>query len=324
VLKQLFARGPEESARAAEQLRHELQLERDRHQREIEAERERRQHELETERERRQNEIEAERERRERDLAAERRDRDTQLALIDRLHRSELENLRTAHAQVLTTKDEQLSRLTDEMRALRSAARQPDTLSDLERMGKVVSAVRTFVPGLAGEVAEEPKTGWERILERAAPLVDRVVENASKPAPVTIYQAAPIPPGFAPRYPALVRPTGSAQHARERMAAVRPSTVSPAQTVAPTAAAAAPADTVGEGLAFLEGAFRGEDAIEEVARSAKESFAASDLQALVAAGPEFLAAEIEKRAPDSLLASSGGKRYLRELVEAIKSQLPAT
>ena len=54
------------------------------------------------------------------------------------MHCSEVENLKMAHAQVLTTKDDQIVRLHDELRALREMAKPQDTLSDLQRLGEVV------------------------------------------------------------------------------------------------------------------------------------------------------------------------------------------
>jgi len=50
-------------------------------------------------------------------------------------------------------------------------------------------------------------------------------------------------------------------------------------------------------------------------------FPKSELHLVIQAGPERLLDEIERRSPDSVLASPGGRRYLRELVEALNAKL---
>ena len=321
VLKVLFGRGHEDAARTVEQMRHELQLERDRHQRETEAERERH-----------QRDIEAERERRTRELEAERRDHKQQIDLIERLHRSELDNLRTSHVQLVATKDENIQRLAEDVRTLKGASRPPDALGDLERVGKVVNAVRNFAPVLGGgdEVAA---SGWERLFDHAKPLLEKVADNLSKPAPVHVHPpAAPAP--MAPRSGTLVPFRRAAPSAGVARHPSRPSpTAPPVTTPASTAASAATnalgdtpnptgsSSTLAEGLDFLEAAFKGEKPVDEVSRTASSLFPKSELRFLVQAGPDRLADEIEKRSPDSLLVSPGGRRYLRELTAALKSHL---
>lgn len=311
VLKFLFGRGQEDAGRTADQLRHELQLERDRHQREIEAERDRR----------------------EREVSAERREHEQQLRLIERLHSSELENLRSSHAQLVATKDEHIARLNEEIRTLRSASRPPDALGDLERVGKVVHAVRNFIPGLGDE---EGPAGWERLLDRAKPIIDRVADNLSKPAPVQVIQTAPAPrhpfaPGLIPLRrpmprvaPPSVRPstTPASSGVAAHPAGARPTgAATSADPVAGASATATAPTSIVEGLRFLESAFKGEQPVEDVSRTATSLFPRAELRALVDAGPDQLMAEIERQSPDSILASSGGKRYLRDLLQTVKAQL---
>lgn len=300
-----------------EQQQRTFELERERHQRETDSQRERYQRELETERERRENE-----------LATERREHEQQLRLIERLHGSELENLRTSHAQLVATKDEHIGRLNEDIRTLRTAARPPDALGDLERVGKVVHAVRNFVPGLGAEPAEET-SGWERLIDHARPLIERVADNLSKPPPVQVFQPAVaatptrnIVPLRRPPAPVL-RP----QFRRSAPPTAAPTPTSPAHE--PTAAAPAAIEpsadttstTIAEGLNFLEAAFKGSRPVDEVARTASSLFPKGELRTLMQAGPDLLVGEIEKRSPDSLLASSGGRRYLRDLLAALEQHV---
>jgi hypothetical protein len=304
-----------------------VELERERYQRDSDAQRERYQRDLETERERRESE-----------LAAERREHEQQLRLIERLHASELENLRTSQSQLVATKDEHVARLSEDIRSLRSAARPPDALGDLERVGKVVTAVRNFVPGLSGEAAEET-SGWERLFDHARPLIEKVADNLSKQPPVQVFQA-PVP---APQTRGLVplrRPPAQVLRPQFRRRAPPPAAATPATTATtgiaaqpestPTAATASetsvaePTTMIAEGLNFLEAAFRGSRPVDEVARTASSLFPKAELRALMQAGPDLLVGEIERRSPDSLLASSGGRRYLRDLLAALEAHLEPT
>ncbi|MCU1281260.1 MAG: hypothetical protein JWM53_4806 [bacterium] len=375
VLRVLFGRSQEDANRTTDQLRQELQLERDRHDRDVQAERDRHQRQLDVERERNereieverrdreqgqrdigavreqqqralelererhqresdaqreryQRELETERERRENELAAERREHEQQLRLIERLHGSELENLRTSHAQLVATKDEHIGRLNEDLRTLRTAARPPDALGDLERVGKVVHAVRNFVPGLGGEAAEET-SGWERLIDHARPLIEKVADNLSKPPPVHVF-----PPPVASttqRRNLLRRPPAQVLRPHFRRSAPPPA-ATPTATSAPPESAptsptaietsvAAPSTAIAEGLNFLEAAFKGSRPVEEVARTASSLFPKGDLRALMQAGPDLLVGEIEQRSPDSLLASSGGRRYLRDLLAALEQHV---
>jgi hypothetical protein len=379
-------RAQEDLDRLIDQQKSELDLERERHQRTLEGERERHRRDLEQhereavtnrerqqrdlERQQREAELERERnqrdqerhqrelgaaaERHDRDVAAERRDREQQIAVIERLHRSEIETLRNSQAQLIMTKDEHLARLTDELSRLRSTANPPDALSDLRRVGEVVSAVREFVPGLSAEPSE-PASPWDKMLERAGPLMERIADNLTKPPPVHIVAppAAPrtptpsmpspapapsrplrrIPGSSVPldrhphgRRPASERPAASAPTAAPppRAPSLEPSPTIPTATAAPTpAAAAAPATTVLEGLTYLEDAVRKGKPVADVSRESRTLFPAIFLQQLVSAGPERVLGEIEQRSPDSVLVSPGGKRYLRELIDVFRADLDA-
>lgn len=376
VLRVLFGRSQDEANRATDQVRQELQLERDRNDRDIQAERERHQRQLEIERERHereleverrdrehshrevsalreqhqraieleqerhqreseaqreryQRELETERERREAELVAERREHEQQIRLLERLHGSELENLRTSHVQLVATKDEHIGRLSEDIRTLRTAARPPDALSDLERVGKVVHAVRNFVPGLGGEAPEEA-SGWERLFDHARPLIERVADNLSKPPPVHVFPpvvAAAPTRGLVPaRHQAarILRPQF------QRSAPPRPSAPTPASDMSTSRAETlpavesppmAPTPTIAAGLSFLETAFKESRPVDEVARTASSLFPKGELRALMQAGPDLLVGEIERRSPDSLLASSGGRRYLRDLLAAVANHV---
>jgi hypothetical protein len=92
----------------------------------------------------------------------------------------------------------------------------------------------------------------------------------------------------------------------------------------PESTAATPTATIAEGLSFLESAFKESHPVEEVARTASSMFPKDELRAVIQAGPDPVIAEIERRSPDSLLASSGGRRYLRDLLAALQPHVEPT
>jgi hypothetical protein len=317
--------------RDREQCERDIGAVREQQQRAVELERERNQRETEGQREHHQRELESERERRESELAAERREHEQQLRLIERLHASELENLRTSQVQLLATKDEHVTRLSEDLRTLRTSARPPDALGDLERVGKVVNAVRNFVPGLSGDAVEE-SSGWERLLDHARPLIEKVADNLSKPPPVHVFPP-PVAATQARNLVPLRRPP--AQILRPQFQRNSPQSATPSPTTgahestraAPAAVESTvttPMTTITEGLSFLEAAFKGSSPVEEVARTAASRFPKGELRALIQAGPDLLVGEIERRSPDSLLASSGGRRYLRDLLAALEPHVEST
>jgi hypothetical protein len=79
-----------------------------------------------------------------------------------------------------------------------------------------------------------------------------------------------------------------------------------------------------EGLGYLESAFRDGKPVAEVARESARLFPAGILRALVTGGPDLVVGEVEKRSPSSVLTSPGGRRYVRELLEALRADLDAT
>lgn len=318
VLKVLLARNNDDGGHQLELLRHELVAERERAARELQMDRERGARELQAERERASRELDAERERALREIEAERREHEKATTLLDRLHHSEVENLRTAHAQLTATKDAQIDRLEKELAAIRSQERPHDTLSDLERMGKVVTAMRTFMPGVASEPAEPPPLA-ERLLEYG---VEKFVDVASRAqqaaAQAPVSRPTPWPPTIA--VPTLPRMPGPGQPMP--MSGVAPAAVPrpPVPKPAPSTKALLTPDLV-QGLSFVETALQNNHAPVDVARTALSLFPRADLDALCAAGPERLIAEVEAANADSILASPAGHRFVRELIDALGSVL---
>ena len=347
VLKVLFGRN-DDGGRQLELLRHELlaereraardlqldrersarelQAERERASRELGAERERAGRELETERERASRDLEAERrehekavERAARDLEAERREHEKAVTLLDRLHHSDVENLRAAHAQLIATKDAHIDRVEKELAAVRSQERPHDTLSDLERMGKVVTAMRTFIPGVGAEPAEQAPLA-ERLIEYG---VEKFVDVAAKAQQAVAAQVAvptvAVPPSWVPPMatPLLPRPIAPPVSMRRPavVPAAPPQPAPPAATVAPRKPVLTP--QLLQGLSFVETALHNNHAPADVARTALSLFPRGDLEALCAAGPEKLIAEVEASNADSILASPAGRRFVRELIDAL-------
>jgi len=321
VLKALFSRGADDGARQVDLYRHELQAERERVSREVQAERERVMRELEAARERVTREVQAERERATRELEAERREHEKAVALLERLHRAEVESVKTALGQLVATKDETIQRMTEEVRALRAQTQPHDTLADLERMSKVVTAVKTLVPGLGGEAeaeAEEPST-VERLARMFFDSMTRAPAAAQPqvavPQPVMALPqvrraAVPIVPMPATRGVPMVRVPEA-----ERVVAPTPERVeAPAERQDEVPAALL------EGVPFLEAALQNGREPVEVARSAISLFGRGDLQALIQLGPDAIVSAIEARAPESILASAGGRRYLAKLIDAVADE----
>jgi len=369
VLKVLFGRNSDDGARQMDVLRHELAAERERAQRDLHAERERAAREvqaerdralreidaekterdrvaremqaerdraardLQSERERAVREIEAERERALREIEAERREHEKSITLLERLHRSDVENLRASHAQLLVTKDEHIVRLNEEVRAARAQERPHDTLSDLERMGKVVSAVRTLVPGLGGEAPEPPSFG-ERLLEYGQPVLEKFADVAAKVwATNAAQQSQPAAWPHAARPQQQFLPGGIPAGASVapaaswfRPAAAAPTQRPPAVTSGPSAGppqrpSVPPTATVTpqflSGLSFVEAALKNNQPASEVARTATSMFSKAEVRAFCEAGADRIGAEVEAANPDSILASPAGRRFVRELIDAL-------
>lgn len=315
VLKVLFARNNDDGGHQLELLRHELVAERERAARELQMDRERSARELLAERERATRDVDAERERALREIEAERREHESAIALLDRLHRSEVENLRTAHVQLVATKDVQIDRLEKELGAIRSQERPHDTLSDLERMGKVVTAMRSFMPGVAADPVEPPPLA-ERLLEYG---VEKFVDVASRAQQAAAQATAARPVAWPPPVSATALPRFAAPLPRTAMPPVAPipaaRPIVPPQPPAPVK----PLLTTEllQGLSFVETALQNNHAPIDVARTALSLFSRADLEALCTAGPERLIAEVETANADSVLASPAGRRFVRELIDAL-------
>jgi hypothetical protein len=323
------------------------------------------------------------------------------------LHQAEVTTLKNSQVQLLATKDEHIARLNEELQRVRSSANPPDALGDLARVGKVVSAVKEFVPGFGGgSQAPAPDSNtWDMLLDHAKPIIEQVANNLAPRPVVTI---APPPPAPAPAAPtAPLRTQASVTRRRPidlrrievpidprignlpidprmadipidprmadipidpRMADIpidprmadamraprdfwrraqtprrdltsrpRPAPAAPITApearppavpvatpeTAPAQTAAAPAATIVEGLGYLESAFRDGKPVAEVARESVRLFPAGILRTLVTGGPDLVVGEVEKRSPSSVLTSPGGRRYVRELIEALRADLDA-
>lgn len=317
VLKALLGRGADDSTRMAEGHRRDLEAERER--------REREQRDFGAERERHERELRAERERHQRDLELERRDRDNAVQTIERLHKSEIENLKTAHAQLVASKDEHITRLQEEMRTARQNEKPHDTLSDLQRMSQVVDAVKNIVPGLgAGDSGddEEPASIWHALLQKAPALLETFGDAQAKKAAAEEAMRTAVLHRLAARQalvPRIVSPVP--------MAPIRPMPAAaiPAATTAPTKPAVAPPPPspmgLSDGLAYLTQAFANHQPAAEVARAAVALFGRAAVAPLVQADVDGIVKQVETLDRDSILASPGGRRYLRELVGALREQL---
>lgn len=349
LLKVMFGRNHDEAGRQADAHRNQAQIERERHERELQAERDRLSRELQNERDRHVREVdaarrdhdkladalEAERDRHARELDAERREREKTIDVVERLHKSEMDNLRTAHGQLIATKDEQVTRLNEELRSLnaevrslRASVRPQDTLSDLERMSKVVTAVKTFVPGLGGgESVSEPPAWWEKLAEHARPFVERMIDKDSRPSSLTAQTSAPVLQ-MLPRQSFVQVPR------LRSVPMVQSNPAAPPSQPVPQVAQPAPAEAVSnssrapeapselmQGLGYLEQAMRNGISPEVVARSAHTSFERAVLEQLVAMGHETVSEQIATLAPTSPLLTVGGRRFLSEFVDALAAGL---
>jgi hypothetical protein len=78
-----------------------------------------------------------------------------------------------------------------------------------------------------------------------------------------------------------------------------------------------------EGLGYLESAFRDSKPVADVARESARLFPASVLRALVTGGVDVVVGQVEKRSPSSVLATPGGRRYVRDLIEALRDDFDA-
>ena len=321
VLKVLFGRNQDDGGRQVELLRHELIAERERAVRELQIDRERGARELQAERERASRELDAERERALREIEAERREHEKAITLLDRLHHSEVENLRASHAQLVATKDAHIERLERELAAIRSQERPHDTLSDLERMGKVVTAMRSFMPGLSSEAPEQPPLA-ERLLEYGVEKFVDVAAKAQQAAAVAEVQL----PAWSPRTavpmlpqpaPVLIPPLGRVPQVHRPIGAEPIPTAKPVQPSPTTPAKRLLTPQLLQGLSFVDSALQNGHAPNDVARTALSLFPRADLETLCAAGPEKLIAEVEASNPDSILASPAGRRFVRELIDAL-------
>ena len=326
VLKTIFGRGSEDAERLRDTHRHELAVERDRAARELAAERDRAARELE----------------------AMRRDTANQIALVERLHRSDVDNLKAAHQGLLATKDSEIARLAEELRAARATVGKPESLSEqaakVDQFLEVSQRIAARANG-AAPAEDDPKPWYERLFDKdgfAERVAEKVIVLGGNQAPQA-HQATPrgrpqirlVHSAGRRRPPAEATPiaerraTEATATAPERAPVeAAPSAAAASATeappVEPTADAAAPVEVGGDfmqGLGFLETALRNGQPAEMVARSALRLFPRAEVAQLVAAGDEQLAVAIEKVAPESVLLSHGGRQYLGDLLGALKKEL---
>jgi hypothetical protein len=304
--KVIFGRNNEDSAHLRELHRAEQQAERDRATREMQAERERALRELD----------------------GERREHTHAVEMMERMHRSEVENLKLVHGQAAAAKDETIRRLSEELRTARASFKPTDTLSEIERMGQVFQAVKT----MQGEPQGPPPTGLlERIVDRLGPAMGNLLENATRQSAVPMVvgpggMLVPLHPQLAqgafhaPTQPPVPQPGGMPVAEAATDAPAPPPAGSEAAQPAAPAAGSVQAELL-QGLEFVETAIRGGKDPADVARSARGLFPRALLTGFVEAGPDLVHAQAEQLSPNSALASPGGKRYLRDLTEALRVEL---
>jgi len=116
-------------------------------------------------------------------------------------------------------------------------------------------------------------------------------------------------------------PSGTAGVGADRAAVAAGARAAAAAAAAATAGRSAPTAAITDGLGYLTQAFENQQPVADVARSALALFGRSAVAPLVDAGVDGAVKQIEAFDPNSVLGSPGGRRYLRELIGALREQL---
>jgi hypothetical protein len=372
LLRLTFGRNTEDMNRLVESHRAELQAERERNGREVAAANERAAREVAAANERAAREVSQANERAARELTAvtdraardldqARRDRESDIQLLDRMHKSETESLRSLHGQLVTTKDAEIARLNETLREVR-AQKERDIVDDLDRLNRVKAAASAFAGVKDDDDEDDDRGGFSLgdFLKQASP----IFEHFKKPSAPTAPPPAPAPfptPGYAPMpyvftqaAPTMRRPISPQQQPRRPMVqatprarstpaiqprpltnpapATHPIPAHPGSANAPQTEAPPPAlstvdngavGDLAQGLALLEAAYNQHEAPNKVAETIRSHFSKGIIDQLVSVGASRIGDQIARANPDSLLASPGGRRFIVDILEALGSKLTA-